>query len=61
MSATLPRLMDTRRLMAELDISRATAERIIRHIPKQEIPGCRKLLVRRADVERFLAENVKEA
>ena len=57
----LPQLLDTRGLQQELGVKRSVAEAIIRHVPKQEIPGCRRLLVRREDVERFLAENLKDA
>jgi hypothetical protein len=55
----LPRLMTTRQIMD--GITRAKAEAIIRRIPKQQIPGCRALLVRRDDVLRVLDQNLKEA
>lgn len=63
MSATeqLPRLMSTRQIMDELGVTRAKAEAIIRSIPKQEIPGCRALLVRRDDVLRVLDQHLKDA
>ncbi|MES2360099.1 MAG: hypothetical protein V4529_17290 [Gemmatimonadota bacterium] len=59
--STLPRLLDTRAISEELGVKRAVAEAIIRRCPKQEIPGCKRLFVRRSDVERLLAENLKEA
>lgn len=50
----LPELLDTRALMVELGVKRATAEAIIRQVPKVEIEGLRKLYVRRADVADYL-------
>jgi uncharacterized protein YjiS (DUF1127 family) len=57
----LPRLMSTRQIMDELGVTRAKAEAIIRRIPKQEIPGCRALLVRRDDVQRVLDQHLRDA
>jgi hypothetical protein len=57
----LPQLLDTRALMEELGVKRSVAEAIIRKVPKQQIPGNRKLYVRRQDVEKLLAENLKDA
>lgn len=61
MSAPLPELLDTRTIAEELGVKRAVAEAIIRRLPKQEIPGCRRLFVRRDHVHRLLAENLKDA
>lgn len=52
----LPRLVDCKGLRAELGISRAAAEAIMRQLPKQTIDGLRKVYVRRADVQRYLDE-----
>lgn len=56
----LPQLLDTKGLCDELKVKRSVAEAIIRKVPKQEIPGCRRLLVRRDDVLAFLEHNRKE-
>jgi hypothetical protein len=53
---SLPELLDCRRLQTELGISRAAAERIMRHVRKVHVPGLRKVYVTRADVEAFLIE-----
>jgi hypothetical protein len=53
---TLPELLDCRGLQRELGITRAAAERIMRHVPKVLVPGLRKVYVKRADVEARLHE-----
>lgn len=55
----LPELIDARGIQAELGVKRTVAERIIEQIPKQQIPGVRRLLVRRSDVQAFLDQNLK--
>lgn len=57
----LPGLYDCARLVRELGITRAAAERIMRALPKQHIPGLRKTYVRGSDVQRLLDENVRAA
>lgn len=52
MSVTLPELIDVRGIQEEMGVKRTIAERIIEQIPKQEIPGVRRLLVRRSEVPR---------
>jgi len=52
----LPELLDCRALRAELGVSRAAAEAIIRQLPTVQIEGLRKVYVRREDVRRFLTE-----
>ena len=59
MSAALPELIDVRGIQEEMGVKRTVAERIIEQIPKQQIPGVRRLLVRRSDVQKFLDENMK--
>lgn len=59
MSAVLPELIDVRGIQEEMGVKRTVAERIIENIPKQEIPGVRRLLVRRSDVQKFLDANLK--
>ena len=53
--ASLPELLDRKRLGEELGIGRAVVEAIFRNAPVVEIPGVRKVYVRRPDVERLLA------
>jgi hypothetical protein len=43
-------------LAAELDVTRAAAEAIMRRLPVVSIEGLRKTYVRRADVCRYLDE-----
>jgi hypothetical protein len=42
--------------MTELNVRRSTAEAIMRRVPKVEIPGLRKVFVRREDVQRLIDE-----
>jgi hypothetical protein len=50
----LPELVDSKALQAELGVSRAAAEAIMRRLPKVQIEGLRKVYVRRDDVRRYL-------
>jgi hypothetical protein len=50
----LPELLDARKLAAELGITRAAAEALIRRLPVVQIEGLRKTYVRRADVAAYL-------
>jgi len=50
----LPELLDAKALRAELGISRAAAEAIMRRLPVVEIEGLRKIYVRRPDVAAYL-------
>lgn len=65
MSATLglelAGLYDCARLARDLGISRAAAEKIMRDLPKQHVPGLRKVYVRGSDVQRLLDENLRPA
>jgi hypothetical protein len=54
-------LYDCARLSRELGISRAAAEAIMRRLPKQTVPGLRKVYVRGADVQALLDEHVVAA
>jgi hypothetical protein len=54
MSAPLPELLDARRLAAELGVTRAAAEAIMRHVPVVQIDDLRKVYVRRDDVARYI-------
>jgi hypothetical protein len=55
----LPQLLDAKHLAAELGVTRASAEAIMRRLPKVEIEGLRKVFVKRGDVERLLAESTR--
>ena len=50
----LPELLDAKRLQAELGVTRAAAEAIIRCVPIVQIEGLRKTYVRRDDVHRYI-------
>lgn len=54
-------LYDAKRLGLELGISERAALTIMRHVPKQHVPGLRKVYVRAADVQAFLDEHVVSA
>ena len=56
---TLPRLIDRQTIEEELGINRRAAEKIMRAIPKVELPGFRRIYVYRADVERYVKENTR--
>lgn len=53
-SGRLPELLDVKALRAELGVSRAAAEAIMRQLPVVQIEGLRKTFVRRGDVARYL-------
>ena len=60
MSEPLPALLDAKALQAELGVTRAAAEAIMRQLPTVQLPELRKVYVRRPDVERLLEENTYE-
>jgi hypothetical protein len=53
----LPGLLDAKQLQAELGISRAAAEKIMRRLPVVQVEGLRKTYVRRADVADLIASS----
>jgi hypothetical protein len=55
-SVPLPELLDAKALRAELGITRAAAEAIMRRLPVVQIEGLRKVYVRRLDVAAYLKE-----
>jgi hypothetical protein len=59
--SVLPTLIDCRGLQAELGVKRATAEAIMRELPKVTIPGLRKCYVKRSDVAKLLEERTVAA
>jgi hypothetical protein len=54
MSEPLPELLDAKRLQADLGITRAAAEALMRQLPIVQIAGLRKVYVRRGDVAALL-------
>jgi len=52
----LPELVDAKRLQAELGVTRAAAEAIMRRLSIVQIEGLRKTFVYRADVARYLEQ-----
>jgi hypothetical protein len=56
-SEPLPQLVDCKGLQAELGVSRASAEAIMRRLPIVQIEGLRKTFVRREHVARYLEEH----
>jgi hypothetical protein len=56
LTESLPELLDAKRLQAELRITRAAAEAIMRQLPVVQFEGLRKVYVRRRDVARLIDE-----
>jgi hypothetical protein len=55
-SERLPELLDAKKLQAELGVTRAAAEAIMRRLPIVQIEGLRKSYVRRQDVLNYLEQ-----
>ena len=55
-----PELLDAKALQAELGVTRAAAEAIMRRLPVVEIEGLRKVYVRRDDVAATSTSDVRE-
>jgi hypothetical protein len=53
-SERLPELLDAKQLQAELGVTRAAAEALMRKVPTVNIEGLRKVYVRRENVARYL-------
>jgi hypothetical protein len=60
LSEPLPELLDAKHLAAELGVTRAAAEAIMRQLPVVQFEGLRKVYVRRGDVRRLLEERTFE-
>ena len=54
MTERLPELLDAKALQAELGVTRAAAEALMRRLPVVQIEGLRKVYVRRSDVASYL-------
>jgi hypothetical protein len=52
----LPELLDAKALQAELGVTRAAAEAIMRRLPVVQFEDLRKVYVRRPDVTRLIEE-----
>jgi hypothetical protein len=52
--APLPQLLDCKNLMAELGVTRAAAEAIMRQLPTVHVDGLRKTYVKRAEVAAYI-------
>jgi hypothetical protein len=50
MTEPLPELLDAKKLQAELGVTRAVAEKLMRRLPLVVFEGVRKVYVRRQDV-----------
>ena len=54
MSEALPALLDAKRLQAELGVTRAVAEKLMRQLPLVVFEDVRKVYVKREDVARLI-------
>jgi hypothetical protein len=54
MTMALPELLDAKALQAELGVTRAVAEKVMRRLPVVEFPDIRKVYVRRADLAVYI-------
>jgi hypothetical protein len=54
MTEPLPGLLDAKHLAAELGVTRAAAEAIMRRLPVVQIEGLRKVYVTRASVQAYI-------
>ena len=59
MSESLPQLLDAKTLQAELGVTRAAAEKIMQALPVVQLPGLRKVYVRRPDAELARAQRAR--
>ena len=57
MTDWLPELLDAKHLAAELGVTRAAAESLMRRLPIVQIEGLRKVYCRRSDVAAYLEEH----
>lgn len=57
----LPKLIDCKGIMDELGVKRSVAEAYMRKLDKVTVPDNRKIFVKRADLERLLAEHTVAA
>ena len=54
MSERLPELLDAKKLQAELGVTRATAEAIMRRLPTVQPDCVRKVFVKRSDLAAYI-------
>ena len=60
MTDRLPELLDCKRVQAELGVSRAVAEKVMRRLPVVVFEDVRKTYVRRSDLARYVTERTFE-
>ena len=60
MTEPLPELLDAKRLQAELGVTRAVAEKLMRRLPLVVFEDVRKVYVRRQDVEALIEASTVE-
>ena len=60
MTDQLPDLLDAKRLQAELGVTRAVAEKVMRGLPIVTFPDVQKVYVRRSDVARLIEERTSK-
>jgi hypothetical protein len=56
-SDPLPQLLDAKHLAGELGVTRSAAEKIMQALPIVQVPGLRKVYVRRLDVAALLEKH----
>ena len=54
MSDRLPELLDAKKLQAELGVTRAAAEALMRRLPVVQVEGLRKVYVTRSSVAAYI-------
>jgi hypothetical protein len=54
-SERLPELLDAKALQAELGVTRASAEAVMRQLPIVKVEDLRKTFVKRSDVAAYIA------
>jgi hypothetical protein len=59
-SEPLPQLLDAKRLQAELGVTRAVAEKLMRRLPLVVFEDVRKVYVRREDVAALIEASTLE-
>jgi hypothetical protein len=60
MTERLPELLDAKHLQAELGVTRAVAEKLMRRLPLVVFEDVRKVFVKRTDVLALLRESTVE-
>lgn len=61
MTEPLTALIDCAGIVREMNVKRGSAERMMRDLPKVQVPGLKKVWVRRADVQALIDKHTKAA